>query len=187
MMLGVAIFTESFSNRPEKIRRPERTPKAPISKPIVEEFKRGARRIGGEAFPSPKIKADKIAREPSINSSDYSSGQKKTKTSTFLMHRPLVEDITTIVSGNKTVTIIGIKPLSTNETCKLEGKIRPCGMLARTALRGLIRGRTLKCKATKDDQNHATTSCKVGNIDIAEWLVKRGWTTRQIQSTSQSQ
>jgi endonuclease YncB( thermonuclease family) len=54
--------------------------------------------------------------------------------------------------------------------------------MARTALRALIRGRTLNCRMTGDDAQNGkiTTSCKVGKTDIGQWLVDQGWTRSTV-------
>ena len=155
--------------------------KSVISNPKLtnENFKHNARRIGGEAFSVPKIEADQIAREPPTNPTNHNSERQKKQAPVFSMPRPYVQDITTIISDNKTITIAGITPLPADSQCTVDGKAKPCGKIARTALRALIRGRTIMCEIQQpsSESEEITTSCKIGNIDIANWLVKHGWTT----------
>ena len=170
--MGIAVYFFPIENRPSL------KSENPNPKLTNENFKHNARRIGGEAFPVPKIETDQIAREPSINSSNLKSGRQK-HVPVFSMPRPFVQDITTIRSGSKIVTISGITPLLANRQCTVDGKTKPCGKMARTALRALIRGRTLTCEIpqSSSESEAINTSCKIGNIDIANWLVKHGWTT----------
>ena len=151
----------------------------PNPKLTNENFKHNARRIGGEAFPVPKIKTTQIAREPSINSSNHKSKRQNKQVPVFLMPRPFVQDITTIKSGSKIVKIAGIMTLPADSQCRNNGVTKPCGKIARTALRALIRGRTLTCRTPNSisENEPIITSCKIGNTDIASWLVKHGWTT----------
>ena len=170
--MGTAFYFYPIKNQPSL--------KSVIPDPKLanENFKHNARRIGGEAFPVPKIKTDRIAREPTINPSNINSERQKTHELVFLMPRPFVQDITTIISGNKTITIAGVATLPVDSQCTVDGKTKPCGKMARTALRALIRGRTIMCKdpQSSSEGDVINTSCKIGNIDIASWLVKHGWT-----------
>ena len=171
--MGTAFYFYPIESRPGL--------KPVISSPKLanENFKHNARRIGGEAFPVPKIEVDKIAREPSINSPNFKPKRQKKRVPVFSMPRPFVRDIATIKSGSKTVTIEGITPLPADSQCTVDGKAKPCGRIARTALRALVRGRTITCKTPNSiaENQRITTSCKIGNIDIASWLIKYGWTT----------
>lgn len=186
--MGVVFLVRYIASPQMELKQSD--PVAAVTRPIVENFKHNARRIGADTFPSPKISEDQITRAPATNSSSYDEAlrQKRKHRPVFLMSRPLVQNITTIVSGNKTVTIAGIIPRPIDETCMVNGEARPCGRLARTALRALIRGRTLKCDAVAGsvDDGSITTSCKIGNTDIAGWLIKQGWTKPQAGLTGQS-
>ncbi len=188
LVAAIVIGLSPNSNSPSIT--PDPIPPTPQSIPEIENFKHDARRIGGTAFPAPKIEQAKIAREPADRSSTYLNPAPKPKDNqpTFLMHRPLIENITTITSDNRTITLAGIAPLPIDTSCKLNGKTRPCGRLARTALRALIRGRTLKCDKISQltNKNLTTTSCKIGKIDLANWLIKQGWTTSLERSQAQT-
>ncbi len=188
LMAAILIGLSQKSNTPSI--QPDPILPTPQSIPKRENFKHNARRIGGTAFPAPKIEQAKIAREPADRSSTYlnPTPRPKDRQPTFLMHRPLVENITTITSGERTITLAGIAPLPIDAKCELKGETRPCGRLARTALRALIRGRTIKCKKLSQLTNKIslTTSCKIGNIDLADWLIKQGWTTPLERSQVQA-
>lgn len=154
-----------------------------ISKPIVQErrerFKRNVRQIGGESFSPPKVKIDEITRLPSSQRSlTERKNHAREKASSFQLTSPVVLDINTIKSGKITVTIANIEPVPVGKTCKSDHKTVPCGRMARTALRALIRGRTLNCRVAEEmSQNGETvTSCSVGKTDIGQWLVDQGWT-----------
>jgi len=152
-------------------------------KPIIQErrerFKRNIRRIGGESFSTPNVRFDEITRLPSSQRSQAErKNHAREKVLSFQLTSPVVLDINTIKSDKITVTIANIEPVPVGKTCKSDHKTVPCGRMARTALRALIRGRTLNCRVAKEiPQNGETvTSCSVGKTDIGQWLVDQGWT-----------
>ncbi|MBB4304881.1 endonuclease YncB(thermonuclease family) [Rhodobium orientis] len=91
--------------------------------------------------------------------------------------RVIVSDAGTIDAGDVTIKIADVETPELNRTCTdAKGKDWPCGLIARTALRRLIRIRAIECAPpATDDGATITTSCKVGPLDIATWLVGRGW------------
>ncbi len=142
-----------------------------------EEYKKNARRVGGSAFSAPVIDGDKIARLPSAVTTYQGLQKKRKNVAEFKIYRPVIVDVNTIRSGNRTVTLANITPLPVDETCENDGESIPCGRMARTALRALVRSRTLNCLAQPkaDESNIISTSCRVGKIDLAKWLIDQNW------------
>ncbi len=81
-----------------------------------------------------------------------------------------------------------IDALEEDAECTLaSGEKWPCGTSARTALRRLVRGRTVTCTADKTDRGADKSAetddekapmvftCRIGNIEINRWLVAYGW------------
>ena len=91
--------------------------------------------------------------------------------------RVIVSDAGTIDAGDVTIKIADVETPELNRICTdAKGKEWPCGLIARTALRRLIRIRAIDCAPpAADDGATITTACKVGPLDIATWLVGRGW------------
>ncbi len=172
---------------------PELQKNARASKPVAiakptrqqkrEAFKRDLRQIGGDSFPVPKVKTDKIIREPPVSPSKTERKNLVRKPArTFALKRPVILDINTIKSGDTTILIAGIEALPLDKTCLSGPKKGPCGRMARTALRALVRGRTLTCQNPENpaEGGAITTSCSVGKTDIGQWLVQQGWTRSSI-------
>jgi len=94
------------------------------------------------------------------------------------MRKIIVTHAHTLQSGDITVHIAHIEAPSTEETCDLDeaGRTWPCGRMARTALRRLIRSRAVTCQITsKISETQLVSTCQVGRFDIATWLAGQGW------------
>lgn len=75
------------------------------------------------------------------------------------------------------VHLAGLDALDFNDDCESTlGKNWPCGRMARTALRRLIRAREVVCTILKKlPDNAIMADCKVAGIDINEWVIRQGW------------
>ena len=64
-----------------------------------------------------------------------------------------------------------------DETCTApDGSLWPCGIIARTAFRNFISGRSLSCVLPDERwKDIVVVSCLVGKQDPAAWLASRGW------------
>jgi len=91
--------------------------------------------------------------------------------------RVIVSDAGTILADKVTIKIAGIATPDLKKTCT-DAKNRewPCGLVARTALRRLIRIRAIEC-VSNPIEAPATVAldCSVGKTNLAEWLVAQGW------------
>jgi endonuclease YncB( thermonuclease family) len=93
-----------------------------------------------------------------------------------LLPRPIVLDAGSFRVGSGTVRLPGIE-LPT-ETCGDGASPWPCGARARTALRALVRSRSITCTVPGNFQAKDETvesACSLGAADIGEWLVANGW------------
>ncbi|SHL53108.1 thermonuclease family protein [Roseibium suaedae] len=93
------------------------------------------------------------------------------------LHRPEVVDAGTLKTKAFTVRLAWIKPLGLKETCVSRvGGQWPCGVRARTALRGLIRMNKIACeKVAEEGPNALSANCSRGPINLAAWMVENGW------------
>ncbi|MBO0663947.1 thermonuclease family protein [Jiella sp. MQZ9-1] len=93
-----------------------------------------------------------------------------------LLPRPIAIDGGHIAYRQGVITLPGVEALPLRERCDTDA--RPCGALARTALRRFLRGRSIACDVPFDfgkKRGEATTACSVGGEDIGAWVVENGW------------
>jgi endonuclease YncB( thermonuclease family) len=85
------------------------------------------------------------------------------------------EDSTLEVSGYR-IHLYGIYIPPTGQTCHTFIRPVPCGPRASLALEFKLSGEFVQClpRATNADGS-ITASCKVGNEDLSEWMLQRGW------------
>ncbi len=99
-----------------------------------------------------------------------------------LYARPTIEAAGVLISGKTNIRIAGIRAVGAEEICSgYANRQWPCGIHARTALQRLIRQRTIACDpgGVPDAEGAIAKHCKVGGIDIGEWLVEQGWALPQ--------
>nr|WP_137929473.1 thermonuclease family protein [Mesorhizobium comanense] len=74
------------------------------------------------------------------------------------------------------VAVSGIDILKPDETCTTDGKSWPCGIRARTAFRGFLRGRAVVCTVPPEGgRDLIAAECRIGKLDVGQWLVENGW------------
>lgn len=93
------------------------------------------------------------------------------------LHQPVVSASGLITFSRGQLQLAGIVVLDALVNCTdRTGDNWPCGIIARTAFRGFLRGRTLSCIAPEGPWKQTVVSqCLVGTQDPAEWLVSHGW------------
>lgn len=92
-----------------------------------------------------------------------------------ILYQPVAEAAGVFDAAGYRVKLAGIDPVAKDETCPLStGGTWPCGLVARTAFRGWLRGRALTCEVPAA-KGPLTTSCTVGDDDPALWLAANGW------------
>ena len=93
------------------------------------------------------------------------------------IRRPVADAAGRILGQGLLVDIAGVDTVEPEESCTDPDGIEwPCGMRARTAFRGLLRGRAVVCDVPPGyEGDEITTSCKLGAMDLGAWLVANGW------------
>lgn len=95
--------------------------------------------------------------------------------------RVVIQDAGTIVAGRRTLRLAEVDVPSADAECgDAAGHSWSCGTRARTALRKLVRFRAVDCLPLGDvgfgsPDEAMVVSCRVGNTDLATWLVENGW------------
>ncbi len=94
-----------------------------------------------------------------------------------LLYQPVAIAAGTIEASGYKIALEGIQTLPIDETCSAnDGVTWPCGMAARTAFRNWLRSRAIECNVPgQPSDNVIATQCKLGNADLAQWLVENGW------------
>ncbi|AFL48741.1 endonuclease YncB(thermonuclease family) [Sinorhizobium fredii] len=113
---------------------------------------------------------ERIAPRPPL------SAPEEKKTTPTVLKRPIALAAGLVQTGDTTLQIKDIEPEKADKLCEGAGKSWPCGMVARTAFRNFLRGRALVCdQVDEKTEDSPAASCRVGNINVAEWLVTNGW------------
>lgn len=94
-----------------------------------------------------------------------------------LLFQPVAQAAGVIAAGGRVITISGVELVPDEATCARPGGGQwPCGRAARTAFRAMLRGRAVTCDFPEGEvPDPLSTSCRVGQRDIAAWLVENGW------------
>jgi endonuclease YncB( thermonuclease family) len=92
-------------------------------------------------------------------------------------HQPLVIDAGSFRTKQLTIRLAGIDAPLLEETCPSRlGGTWPCGMRARTALRGLVRRHAITCDGMQDTPAGVVLAqCRKQGTDLAAWMVAQGW------------
>lgn len=93
---------------------------------------------------------------------------------------PVVDSAGVIDVRSHKIHLDHIKPPSADLECTTaSGVAWPCGRRARTAMRRLVRRRTIECLDEEieqtDDGEVRIAVCTVGGLDMSRWLVEQGW------------
>ncbi len=91
--------------------------------------------------------------------------------------RPILLSVGTLKTISNEFDLVDIIPLKVDQKCGDLNQEFPCGRMARTALRALIRGRTVDCWIDPETTIHSRNrgTCEIAGRDLAEWLVAQGW------------
>jgi endonuclease YncB( thermonuclease family) len=91
--------------------------------------------------------------------------------------RPIAVDAGTLKAGEFTLVVAGVAPLASDARCTDGAQAWPCATRARTALRSWLRGRSVLCSVPPDaaDAREIEASCRIGEEDVGEWVVRNGW------------
>lgn len=94
-----------------------------------------------------------------------------------LLYRPLVLGAGLLSFSGRNLELAGIEPTPANRFCETADDGQwPCGMIARTAFRALVRGRALECDVDDAEwEGTAIAHCQLNGDDLGRWLVAQGW------------
>ena len=145
--------------------------------PRVEN--RSVRPIEPEIFSSPIVEeASALERiEPREPLSKVYT-QRPAPTRVSILHRPVSVEAGVVSFGpDKEIRLSGVEPTPLSKVCSEDGLASwPCGMMARTQQRLLIRNRSLACETLGSDwSGQIETRCFIGVTEIAAWLAQHGW------------
>ncbi|MBB4239056.1 thermonuclease family protein [Rhizobium esperanzae] len=90
--------------------------------------------------------------------------------------RPAVENAGMLSFGERRLQLAGVVPTAADKICGPAGRQWPCGMMAKTALRQLLRNRSISCDLDSAEwKGSVSASCRLGAQDLGTWLVENGW------------
>ncbi|MGO7909730.1 thermonuclease family protein [Rhizobium leguminosarum] len=90
--------------------------------------------------------------------------------------RPMADNAGILSFGERRLQLAGIVPTPVDRICGPAGRQWPCGMMAKTALRLLLRNRSVNCDLeTVEWKETVTTACRLGTEDLGSWLAENGW------------
>ncbi|ACS54528.1 thermonuclease family protein [Rhizobium leguminosarum] len=97
--------------------------------------------------------------------------------------RPMVDNAGMLSFGERRLQLAGIVPTPVDRICGPAGRQWPCGMMAKTALRLLLRNRSVSCDLeTVEWKDTVTTACRLGTEDLGAWLAENGWAEAAVGS-----
>ncbi|MBY5338149.1 thermonuclease family protein [Rhizobium leguminosarum] len=97
--------------------------------------------------------------------------------------RPAVDNAGMLSFGERRLQLTGIVPTLVERICGPAGRQWPCGMMAKTALRLLLRNRSVSCDLeTVEWKETITTGCRLGTEDLGAWLAENGWAEAAVGS-----
>ncbi|WP_434712005.1 thermonuclease family protein [Rhizobium sp. YTUHZ045] len=151
-------------------------PAAPISDTDAEIIARAAQ----PAPPPSPVPPAAAAAEPAdtVRQQDAAAGQAAGSAAQKPMEltRPVAENAGILSFGGRRLQLAGIIPTPVDRICGPAGRQWPCGMMAKTALRQLLRNRSLTCDLdTAEWQGTVITACRLGAQDLGTWLAESGW------------
>ncbi|RUM07072.1 thermonuclease family protein [Rhizobium chutanense] len=90
--------------------------------------------------------------------------------------RPAVDNAGMLSFGERRLQLASVIPTAADKICGPAGRQWPCGMMAKTALRQLLRNRSISCDLDSAEwKGTVSASCRLGAQDLGAWLVENGW------------
>ena len=98
---------------------------------------------------------------------------------------PETTDAATLHIRNLTIRISGVDPVPLDRMCRLSsGEEWPCGRTALVSFRRFLGGRPVECYFPPVvETTEIVAPCRVGRIDLGEWLLRQGWGTPNDYAT----
>ncbi|API53406.1 hypothetical protein BMW22_18885 [Rhizobium leguminosarum] len=138
-----------------------------------------ARSVEPAAPPSPDRgngEAPKPADAPQQAETPAEETPNPTAKKAMELARPMVDNAGSLFFGERRLQLAGIVPTPVDRICGPAGRQWPCGMMAKTALRLLLRNRSVSCDLeTVEWKETVTTACRLGTEDLGSWLAENGW------------
>ncbi|WP_159946233.1 hypothetical protein [Rhizobium sp. 18065] len=146
-----------------------------IVEPQIEG--RSVRPIAPEVFASPAVanaeNLERVApREP------FSENRVAAKPDVVLLPRPISLQAGIVAFGDdQRIRLVDIEATALERNCPAaDAGEWPCGMMARTQQRLLLRNRSLACETSEQHWvGEIETRCWVGTLDVSTWLAQHGW------------
>jgi endonuclease YncB( thermonuclease family) len=93
-----------------------------------------------------------------------------------LLFRPVATAAGRIEAQGHRIRLAGLEVTPPEAECPAaDGSTWLCGLAARGAFRRFLRGRAVECVVSEQPApQEVTTSCRLGNADLSEWLVENG-------------
>ncbi|MCM2472709.1 thermonuclease family protein [Rhizobium sp. CG5] len=159
-----------IANEEASIQATTETPPAQAS--IIEN--RPVRPISPDAFASPVGTTDTTGFERITPRQDPAPAKPELAA---VLPRPQTIDAGRLAFGARTLQLRGVQPTDRQRLCPgSDGTQWPCGMVARTQQRLFLRNRSVTCDiASANWTGTIVAACRIGDTDIAEWLIRNGW------------
>lgn len=101
---------------------------------------------------------------------------------TFSAHSETVNGQATVIDGDtleireQRIRLHGVDAFESNQLCtSRHGQKYRCGAKAANALDRFIGSRNVSCKKKGMSYNRWVATCHVGETDLAQWMVAKGW------------
>lgn len=118
--------------------------------------------------PRPPLSALSLALPPTPETAEEWDGT--------TLYRPIAPAAGIVEAMGYLVTVAGAEPLGAGQECRYKDVRWDCGTRARTAFRGLLRGRAVICAMPEGVAGGAASApCRIGRQNLGKWLVANGW------------
>ncbi|MEX0956954.1 MAG: thermonuclease family protein [Rhizobiaceae bacterium] len=147
-------------------------------RPAMAEAPTRARPVGSDLVAIPPVEPETLMRvEPREPLSPFGRPLPPPRRDNSRIYRPVADAAGRILGDGLLVDITGVDIIEPETVCtNPDGVEWPCGMRARTAFRGLLRGRAVSCDVPPDyDGAEITAGCTLGRLDLGAWIVANGW------------
>ncbi|MBB3521634.1 thermonuclease family protein [Rhizobium redzepovicii] len=138
---------------------------------IVRSTEPAAPSLGAADGTAPKVAESEKRAETAAGQTASPAAKKPVE-----LARPAVENAGLLSFGERKLQLAGILPTPADKICGPTGRQWPCGMMAKTALRQLLRNRSIACDLDAVEWTEtATVACRLGTQDLGAWLAENGW------------
>lgn len=184
--LAALMAGQQFAPKPSTVRQAASLDETSAVSSSTEEpassEKRGAlksvRPIAPEIVAEPPVEFETLERVEARNPlSDVALAKPPPIPERIRLFRPVATSAGRLEAADYKIALSGIAAVEPEEMCTREdGTKWPCGMLARTALRNFLRGRSIECRTPAGPlKGTIATDCLLGKQDVGKWLVTNGW------------